>query len=289
MVTVTAVEVPADLSHAKVFDASRRHRAGVAVIAALQHTAGYLRSELAPVQALQRAATALRVRRDSIESACACSAGSTTLSPTTISTLPDMPAATSSRAANGGSTVFCSRTSRGACSSNAALQARQSGSLARTRRAIRGLSTPLRRGFCPFASAMRPFSAGCCSMRTRRTRPCLTRRDDDHRRRRGERRHAAGDGVAAGGGGSAERFVGRIAQGSATPFGAQARRAQVLPSTRARRWRSRAMRARSKSASSSCCRGKHPDLELQRALRGRAHTYVRWPRTSARRSVAVRI
>ena len=47
MVTVTAVEVSADLSHAKVFVT---HLGGTeqaeAVIAALQHTAGYLRSEL---------------------------------------------------------------------------------------------------------------------------------------------------------------------------------------------------------------------------------------------------
>ena len=47
MVTVTGVEVSADLSHAKVFVT---HLGGteqaVAVIAALQHTAGYLRSEL---------------------------------------------------------------------------------------------------------------------------------------------------------------------------------------------------------------------------------------------------
>ena len=48
MVTVTAVEVSPDLSHAKVFFT---HLAGVehaaAAVEALQHSAGYLRSELA--------------------------------------------------------------------------------------------------------------------------------------------------------------------------------------------------------------------------------------------------
>jgi len=47
MVTVTAVEVSPDLSHAKIFVT---HLAGAeqaaGVLAALQHTAGYLRSEL---------------------------------------------------------------------------------------------------------------------------------------------------------------------------------------------------------------------------------------------------
>jgi ribosome-binding factor A len=47
MVTVTAVEVSPDLSHAKVFVT---HLGGVeqatAVVVALQHTAGFLRSEL---------------------------------------------------------------------------------------------------------------------------------------------------------------------------------------------------------------------------------------------------
>ncbi|MGH8798682.1 MAG: 30S ribosome-binding factor RbfA [Casimicrobiaceae bacterium] len=47
MVTVTAVEVSADLSHAKVFftHLAGKERADDAV-KALQHTAGYLRSEL---------------------------------------------------------------------------------------------------------------------------------------------------------------------------------------------------------------------------------------------------
>ena len=47
MVTVTAVDVSPDLSHAKIFVT---HLGGTeqaaAVVAALQHTAGYLRSEL---------------------------------------------------------------------------------------------------------------------------------------------------------------------------------------------------------------------------------------------------
>ena len=47
MVTITAVDVAPDLSHAKVFVThlgGSEHAAGV--VAALQHTAGYLRSEL---------------------------------------------------------------------------------------------------------------------------------------------------------------------------------------------------------------------------------------------------
>jgi len=47
MVTITAVDVAPDLSHAKVFVThlgGSEHAA--AVVAALQHTAGYLRSEL---------------------------------------------------------------------------------------------------------------------------------------------------------------------------------------------------------------------------------------------------
>src|SRR5580700_1524223 len=47
MVTVTAVEVTPDLSHAKVFVTHLGGAEQAASVAALQHTAGYLRSELA--------------------------------------------------------------------------------------------------------------------------------------------------------------------------------------------------------------------------------------------------
>ena len=47
MVTVTAVDVSPDLSHAKIFVTHLGGtEQGPAVVAALQHTAGYLRSEL---------------------------------------------------------------------------------------------------------------------------------------------------------------------------------------------------------------------------------------------------
>ena len=47
MVTVTAVEVSPDLSHAKIFVTHLGgHEKAAEVVEALQHTAGYLRSEL---------------------------------------------------------------------------------------------------------------------------------------------------------------------------------------------------------------------------------------------------
>jgi len=69
MVTVTAVEVSPDLSHAKIFFT---HLAGVesapAAVAALQHSAGYLRTELAHRFTLYSVPQLHFVYDDSIES-----------------------------------------------------------------------------------------------------------------------------------------------------------------------------------------------------------------------------
>jgi ribosome-binding factor A len=69
MVTVTAVEVSPDLSHAKIFFT---HLAGkeqaAAAVAALQHSAGYLRTELAHRFTLYSVPQLHFVYDDSIES-----------------------------------------------------------------------------------------------------------------------------------------------------------------------------------------------------------------------------
>jgi len=69
MVTITAVDVAPDLSHAKVFVT---HLGGsgeaAAVIAALQHTAGFLRSELSHRLRLYSVPEIRFVYDDSIES-----------------------------------------------------------------------------------------------------------------------------------------------------------------------------------------------------------------------------
>jgi ribosome-binding factor A len=69
MVTITAVDVAPDLSHAKVFVThlgGSEHAA--AVVAALQHTAGYLRSELSHRLRLYSVPELRFVYDDSIES-----------------------------------------------------------------------------------------------------------------------------------------------------------------------------------------------------------------------------
>jgi len=69
MVTITAVDVAPDLSHAKVFVThlgGSEHGAGV--VAALQHTAGYLRSELSHRLRLYSVPELRFVYDDSIES-----------------------------------------------------------------------------------------------------------------------------------------------------------------------------------------------------------------------------